>query len=590
MRLAGIIAIAALCLPAGADAATRYVDAGAGEDTTGCTAQAEPCETIQHAVDEASGGDVVQIAAGTYEESVVSEKSLIFTGSGATVRGPDGESGAAGDPAFELRQSASIFGLHLEGGTPGGDGLRIPDAAAGTVTVSLLSAQLDGASGVTEPPSAGLRAAGDDTTVTATASSFSSEGSDGAAVVAGAGAEAALEAGFLEGPRGASAEGASLSLTRSRVLASGPRGVESIQVGGNGASVEIVDSLVAAFGPAAFVQTTAEGEPASLEARGTTLVSAEAAVQVEKSSGEFAEPAATLVNAVARDLSVADPVDLKVSGAGTIEAQHSGFTTIDEGDAGAITEPGSGDNVAGDPQFVAPTAGNPAEGDYRPLPSSPLIDAGDPEVVELAELDLLGNLRSLDGDEDCLAAPDIGAYELTGHEAACDAPGDDSSDDDEAPRRSSPPDFSFAAATFPVAPVSILEFSATNRAFAPAGGKARGAARRVKRGTRFVYRVSRPAQVAIRIAAAGRTRQRFRRTLRRCQRRASNRRARRACHRYALAAGLVPKRLAAGGSIFFNGRRGRKPLFPGVYAAAIYAKEGRVLSYPKRLRVRILRG
>lgn len=597
MRLAGIIAIvlAALCLPAGASAATRYVDVAAGEDTTACTAQAEPCETIQHAVDEASGGDTVRIAAGTYEESVVSEKPLAFFGQGigaTTVRGPDGAT-APGETALDLRRGTVLFGLHFQGGEGdtgerGGDAIVFrPEGPDDTETLSLLTVTAGGGGGA--PGGDGLHAEGEGASVTTTAANFDSEGSDGAAVVASDGAEVAIESGFLEGPRGASAEGASLSLSRSRVLASGA-GVEAIQTEDAGADVEVVDSLVAASGNAVHVQTTdSNEEPASLEARGATLVSAEAAVKVEKASGEYPDPTATLVNTIARDLSASGPVDLEVSGLGTIEADHSSFTTIDEGDEGTVTEPGSGGNVAGDPEFVAPNSGDPAAGDYRLAPSSPLIDAGDPGIVEPGELDLSGSLRSLDSDEDCVAAPDIGAYELSGHEALCDLPDDDSGDDD-APRTSSPPDFSFAAATLPAAPVAVTRFSVTNRAFAPAGGKARSAARRAKRGTRFLYRLSKPAQVVIRIVATGRTRQAFRRALRRCQRRASSRRARRACHRHAFAAGLARKRVAAGGSIFFNGRRGRKPLFPGLYTAAISAKEGGGLSPPRRLRVRVLRG
>ena len=642
MRLAGtiatLLAAAAMCLPAAAGAATRHVAEGGSDAANDCTEAGNPCATIQHAVDEATDGDGVSIAVGTYQESVVSEKVLVFNGKGAgatIVRGLDGAEDEAGRPAFDLRRGAQLWSLRAEGGdageedalagqpggdavvyepegpadpegllllgveaegglgrsgAPGGDGLAVSSAAAiGDITVSIFDGAFSGAPGIEAPPSAGLRAEGAGTSVSASASTMSSEGFDGAAVVASDDAGVTIGTSDLEGPRGASAAGASLTLVQSSVLASGPRGVEAIQSGGAGAEVEIVNSLVAAFGTAASIQTSAAGEPASLEARGATLVSAGTAVRAQKSEDDDAPATAVLANTIARDLSASEPVDLNAAGGGSIEASFSSFTTVDDNDAGVVSEPGSGGNVAGDPEFLAPNNGSPGAGNYRLPPSSPLIDAGDAASVTPGQPDLAGNTRSLDGNEDCIVAPDIGAYELTGHEVTCDAPGDDSSDED-APRTSSPPDFSFAAATLPVAPVSILDFSATNRVFAPTGGKARAAARRAKRGTRFVYRLSRPAQVTIGVIAAARTRKRLRRSLRRCQRRAPNRRARKRCRRYAIAARLAPKRVARRGSVFFDGRRGRKPLFPGVYVASIVAREGRTLSQPARLRIRIVRG
>ena len=49
-------------------------------------------------------------------------------------------------------------------------------------------------------------------------------------------------------------------------------------------------------------------------------------------------------------------------------------------------------------------------GKFRPRPTSPLIDRGRPRsIVEPGELDSRRNARSLDGNRDCVAAPDIGA-------------------------------------------------------------------------------------------------------------------------------------------------------------------------------------
>ena len=54
-----------------------------GTDAGDCTAS--PCRTINYAVSQASAGDVISVAAGTYNESVSITKKLSLVGSGATI-------------------------------------------------------------------------------------------------------------------------------------------------------------------------------------------------------------------------------------------------------------------------------------------------------------------------------------------------------------------------------------------------------------------------------------------------------------------------------------------------------------------------
>jgi len=67
---------------------------------------------------------------------------------------------------------------------------------------------------------------------------------------------------------------------------------------------------------------------------------------------------------------------------------------------------GLNDNFSADPQFIAVAAG-----DYRLLPSSPAIDAGDGSDPLIPATDFAGAPRVQDGNGDGIAVIDIGAFE-----------------------------------------------------------------------------------------------------------------------------------------------------------------------------------
>lgn len=71
------LALATIAAGAVASAATRYV-ATSGADTGDCSSS--PCRTIQYAVNQASAGDTVKVASGTYAETVSVTKRLTLTG------------------------------------------------------------------------------------------------------------------------------------------------------------------------------------------------------------------------------------------------------------------------------------------------------------------------------------------------------------------------------------------------------------------------------------------------------------------------------------------------------------------------------
>lgn len=74
---AGLVSVADVALAA---PVTRYVAPNGTDGDNNCTAKADPCKTITAAVAAAAAGDTVQIAKGTYAESVPVTKSLTLQG------------------------------------------------------------------------------------------------------------------------------------------------------------------------------------------------------------------------------------------------------------------------------------------------------------------------------------------------------------------------------------------------------------------------------------------------------------------------------------------------------------------------------
>ena len=68
---------------------------------------------------------------------------------------------------------------------------------------------------------------------------------------------------------------------------------------------------------------------------------------------------------------------------------------------------GNNGNISADPLFV-----NPAASDFHLQATSPAIDAGSNTAPSLPTQDIAGNPRILDGNGDCVATVDMGAYEF----------------------------------------------------------------------------------------------------------------------------------------------------------------------------------
>lgn len=598
--LAAAIALAiAMAAPASASAATRYV-ATTGTDAPDCTNSASPCKTIMYAVGQATDGDTIQIAYGTYVESVNTEKVLSFVGAGGgtldgipaatLIRGPTA-SGAAGSPAMVLPNGGEVHALRAEGGKganqtltfgeAGGDGIvydsntsapsslrldRVVTAGGnggsgknpldpfefgsggrgidvrdqpGAVALSAIDCGFEGGTGLGQGDA--IAVLGPSASADIVRSRMKTEGfGSGSGIVGFSGARLSLDSADVNAERfGATIYEGSLSVRRSRLLAE--YALEVVASGGTTSAAQVSDSLIVSTGGVAAESESYDPEStSSLSIVGSTIVGFFSAAAVEADREEGSGPATvTLRNSIARNLSppsVAVP-DLLANG-GVINAASSSFSTRVEENGGSASAPGSGSNVAGDPLFIDPGMGN-----FALQATSPLIDRGDPSIVAAGELDLLGSPRSLDGNRDCIAAPDMGAFELTGLEATCPP---------------SPP------------PLVLSDFAVTNKVFAPTGVPVK---HRVKRGTRFTYKLSAAAHIVITIVRKAPGRLVGKGAKARCVKQTAANRRHKACARFVNATTLSADKQAGSQSTPWNGRIKGKPARPGRYRATIIATD-----------------
>jgi hypothetical protein len=519
--------------------------------------------TAGSAVNAAGSGDTIKIGPGVFTEEVSTAKELHFVGAGAgaldsfnpgsqtMIRGP---SGTAGKTALTLNGGGSVASMQTVGGSASsldfaGVGLALQAPGLGGALDYSVSdvVAIAGAGGYSNNA---LWAYGTDRAVNVTMS--------GGAV----GNPSGLSAARLDSP------GSSSSLTGVTVRAAGlgvavgagtVRIVRSTVLGGtalyvvagaSSARAEAVDSVfatpaAASAEPAGLVATTGAGN-STLVARGSTFLArnsgASAGIRLLKDTSYTGVLSADLVNTIARTEST-DPGanDLDADSGGTISADFSSFTTRRNANGGTSPAPGSANNVLGDPKLT-----NSAAGDLTLQPGSPLIDRGDPGLVVLGELDAAGNPRSLDGNGDCVARPDIGAFERPD---TCPA--------------GAPPNqpLSNAAPT-------VTHLTMTNTVFAPVAARAAALRRKPKRGTTFRYTLSEAARVSIAI----------------------ERRLRGRTARYRRIGRLVAQKLAGRRSTRFSGRLRGRPLRPGRYRARVVAVDSLgARSSPRRLRFRVVR-
>jgi parallel beta-helix repeat protein len=120
-----------------AASSTFYVNAATGTDSSGCGASSSPCQSISYAVSLATDGDTIQVAAGTYDESFSTDKSLKLVG--AQSGNPGSAARAPESPATESVVTGSVTieadGVTVDGFSFSSPGAQVDLSGASNATV-----------------------------------------------------------------------------------------------------------------------------------------------------------------------------------------------------------------------------------------------------------------------------------------------------------------------------------------------------------------------------------------------------------------------------------------------------------------------
>jgi hypothetical protein len=463
MRALAAIALALIVAPGTALATDRYVAKTGNDASNDCSVAGSPCLTIQHALGQAAAtGDVINVGPGNYAESLsAATKNVTLRGAGAglnpaihtrVVPGSgfglrmfgggtvermriEGGTGASSGPALIAQPlggggalSYTVRNVELIGGVTGSDSdpaVTLSEGGTGR-RVTLLGFDSDFANPAGGPvgPLPVVQVTGPDVAFGALRSEFRGNGDDigltlmnatGLVTQSRFGTDTSLSRGIQ------SVDNASVLVDRSRVAAD--QGLRLNPQNGATVNAFVRDSVV---GPAdlaagfAIVSDALTGSVLNLDVRQSTLYGRaplEGPLSTEAMNGSVIKTA--LHNTIVHNFHTPG-LDIFSSATGggesTVTANHSLYRDAAAQGAGTVPTPGTGTNVAADPQFVDPPTEN-----FALRATSPAIDRGDPSVLIASELDFVGAARNVDGNRDCAARPDIGAFELQGNGIACPA-------------------------------------------------------------------------------------------------------------------------------------------------------------------------
>ena len=531
--LAALLVAGVLAAAAPAQAAVFYVDDGAGSSTT-CTAAAK-CNLISEGITRARATpetDTILVDPGTYTEALsltnAADAGLTIDGAGPTqtVLAPGGNSSNAairtdrdGVTLRELRVDiAPTFarpGLSLGGN----------DNRAENVLVELREP--------TSSHAAISAASGKSGTVLDRVSVSGSAAGRG--VLAYAANMLIADSQLASGQQAVEVGGTNVTIARSR-LSRGSSGAVVFAL----AQGATIDSSLITGGGAGFELYAADGTTLGATLRGVTI---------DVGDPKLSDSGLTAVRARAdAGAGTTGTATISVTDSILVERQVSEGAGVGQINCGSTDAPSQDESSGSDRVACAsgsagnsstPTGALFAPGtDWHLVPGSPAADSGSeaPLVAGESGADLDRNPRVADGNRDCVARRDKGAYELTGQSAPCPAP-------NPAP--------------------ALGRVSMTNKVFRARGAKApaRSSARRpAPVGTTFRWRLSEAARVTITISRKRKVRGR-----------------------------LTARARAGRGSKSFSGRLKGKPLAPGRYLAVLVARDpSGQSSAPRRIAFKIV--
>lgn len=434
-------AVVAIAAPVSASAATLVVDGTSGTNSGSCVSPSNACLTIGYAVGQASNGDTIQIAAGTYDEQINTGLDLDFAGAGAGTTTIDSTGLSA--PALALSGTDTVSGLSLTD-DQGGIGGALNVSGSGAATADHVAVTTEGATSGTDGIDAGgaSLALSDSTVDTVNTDADVANNSASAPFVVNDGSGIEVTAGTLEVSNSIieAVKGIALRLhdatTSSTVsesvlessgaVASGvsspdPAEWQTIEDGAGDLTLDFDTVVNNTVGQAPSVTGQPPADALWVATSSSTAITATIRDSVLRAQ-PTANPKQDGVDIGATVINPAGPTQPPDPSwaAPVVTAADSSYTAIDDTDVPtgvdnpaldpSITAIGTAGNVAGGPGLVA---GDPiaTAGALSLEPGSDLVGAGDASDLDVGEKDVAGTTRGVACSGSPSEVTNIGAYE-----------------------------------------------------------------------------------------------------------------------------------------------------------------------------------
>jgi hypothetical protein len=426
-----VFACAALIVPASALADDFYVNVATGNDGNDCTTPSTPCQTILAAagktVDAAGGPDTVFVAPGTYPGGINLDSTDY---GGLTITG----SGPGTNPVNDtiISQSGAGSGMSIGGPTAAVDGVTIknlrvtvtPAAPLGDTAISNFGTNTriqEAALAIENADSTGYTFNSGRGPVTFDRVAATSASTNRAAVLLSDFDVTIGDSTLTSG--GASVIGQTASSTTARTTRISRSSILGTGSGGYAVALNwvdlVLDSSLVVGGDAAVLLGTSGGAVHHATLRNDTIDGVNYATYAS-STGSGSEEDIDIDSSI-----LLDPQrSLHSDGDGSLTSVTCAWSDV----PGQLQSASGGDGTIdcnstagnGAHNVFTPVAGDLfldySLGDYRLKASSPAIDSGSTAALagDESTLDREGNPRVRDGNYDCVAQRDRGAYEFDG--------------------------------------------------------------------------------------------------------------------------------------------------------------------------------